>query len=235
MLSDTEVNTENKNEETKNFSWEVVDFFKDLVIILLIVFIIRTFLVMPFQINGSSMMESYYDREFIIVDRLSYIISTPERWDVVVFKPHVSKDKEFFLKRIVGIPGDHLKIEDGEVYLKKNGEWDYVQLNEEYLADYNKWFTFIWRNKNWEKVEYIVPTGKYFVMWDNRNNSTDSRECFSRCSSEWASNFAFKSDLTWRVLIDLGYFNFKTFSFIHPTDGRDTSPRFLNSPRNYEY
>ncbi len=235
MVSDRDVNTENKSEETKSFSWEVVDFFKDLVIILIIVFVIRTFLVMPFQINGSSMMESYYDREFIIVDRFSYITSDPQRWDVVVFKPHVSKDKEFFLKRILGVPGDHLKIENGDVYLKKNWEGDYIQLDEEYLADDNKWFTFVWRNKSWEKTEYIVPTGKYFVMWDNRNNSTDSRECFSRCSLEWATNFAFKNDLTWRVLIDLWYFNFTTFSFVHPTDGRDTFPRFLNSPRNYEY
>lgn len=235
MFFNKDTNTKDAETEVKSFAWEVKDFLKDLTIIIIIVLIIRGFLVMPFQINGDSMRESYYDKEFIIVDRLSYITWDPKRWDVIVFKPHVSKDKEYFLKRIIWIPGDHLKIEDGEVYLKKNWEWAYVLLNEEYLADYNKWFTFIWRNKNWDKAEYIVPKGKYFVMWDNRNNSTDSRQCFSSCSSEWASNFAFRDNLTGRLLIDLGYFNFSTLSFIHPIDSINTSPRFFNSPKNYEY
>jgi signal peptidase I len=53
---------------------EIIDFFKDLIIIVVIVLVIRTFIAMPFQINGQSMYSSYYDREFIIVDRLSYII-----------------------------------------------------------------------------------------------------------------------------------------------------------------
>ena len=90
-----------QQEEELTFTWEVIDFFKDLVVIVLIVLFIRTFLAMPFQINGQSMYSSYYDKEFIIVDRLSYRIWTPKRWDVVVFKPNVSLKKEFFLKRIV--------------------------------------------------------------------------------------------------------------------------------------
>jgi signal peptidase I len=61
-------------EEEKDFIGEVKDFMKDLVIIVLLVLFIRTFLAMPFQINGQSMYSSYYDKEFIIVDRLSYRI-----------------------------------------------------------------------------------------------------------------------------------------------------------------
>jgi signal peptidase I len=66
-------------EEELTFTGEVIDFFKDLVVIVLIVLFIRTFLAMPFQINGQSMYSSYYDKEFIIVDRLSYRVSTPQR------------------------------------------------------------------------------------------------------------------------------------------------------------
>jgi signal peptidase I len=58
---------------------EVLDFFKDLVIIVIVVLLIRTFIAMPFQINGQSMWSSYYNSEFIIVDRLSYNISEPKR------------------------------------------------------------------------------------------------------------------------------------------------------------
>jgi signal peptidase I len=62
---------------------------------------------LPFQIKGPSMLDSYYDKEFIIVDRFSYLsipllkTGTPSRGDVIVFKPHISKDKEYFIKRII--------------------------------------------------------------------------------------------------------------------------------------
>jgi signal peptidase I len=78
----------------KDFGKEALDFLKDIVIILCAVLIVRTFLVMPFQINGSSMADSYYDKEFILVDRLSYrdipligSIQEIDRGDVVVFEP----------------------------------------------------------------------------------------------------------------------------------------------------
>lgn len=110
------------------FTKEAFDFLKDIVIILVIVFVIRTFLVMPFQINGQSMYESYYDKEFIIVDRLSYrdipLIGQQraiERGDVVIFTPEVSDDRKYFIKRVIGLPGETLKIEDGRVYLKDAG------------------------------------------------------------------------------------------------------------------
>jgi signal peptidase I len=61
----------------ENFTGEVLDFLKDLTIIVVIVLVIRTFFVMPFQINGQSMYESYYDKEFIIVDRFSYFMKKP--------------------------------------------------------------------------------------------------------------------------------------------------------------
>jgi signal peptidase I len=86
---------------------EIFDFIKDIVIIISLVFIIRSFLVLPFQINGQSMYSSYYDREFIIVDRFSYLDipnikeGTPKRGDVVVFRPHVNKEKEYYIKRVI--------------------------------------------------------------------------------------------------------------------------------------
>jgi hypothetical protein len=72
-------------------------------------------------------------------------------------------------------------------------------------------------------------------MWDNRNHSTDSRDCFSSCSFDKATNFIKDSDITGKVLLDLGYFSFSNFSFQHPNLGIDTTPRFLNSPRTYDY
>lgn len=212
---------------------EVIDFFKDLIFIIIVVVLVKSFLVMPFQISGQSMYSSYYDKEFIIVDRLSYIIWDSERWDVVVFKPYVDDDKKYFLKRIIGIPWDTVKIEDGKVYLKKQWEKDYKELDEKYLNSENKWFTFVGWSR--EKHEYVVWEWQYFVMWDNRNHSTDSRECFSSCAIEWRDNYAKWENITGRVLVDLWYFDFRSFSFMQPNLWIDTKPRFLNSPNSYSY
>jgi len=212
---------------------EILDFFKDLIVIVVIVLVIRTFLAMPFQINGQSMYSSYYDKEFIIVDRLSYYLSEPDRWDVIVFKPNISKDRVYFLKRIIWIPWDKVKIEQGEVYLQKKGESSYIQLDETYLNGENKWFTFIGWSKDLH--EYTLWINDYFVLWDNRNHSTDSRECFSGCSMAWNSNFVWKEDITGRLFLDLWYFNFKNFSFIQPRLWIDTQPRFFDTVSTYEY
>lgn len=212
---------------------EVIDFLKDLIFIFVIVFIIRYFIAMPFQINGQSMYSSYYDKEFIIVDRLSAHLWEPSRWDVVVFKPHVSEEKKYFLKRIIWIPGDKIKIEDWNVYLKKAGFENFEELDEEYLNDENKWYTFVWWSKS--AYNYSLWEDQYFVMWDNRNHSTDSRECFSSCSIEWKTNFIWKEDITWHVFLDLWYFNFKSFKFIQPNLWIDSLPKWFNSASSFEY
>ncbi len=249
---DDENTDDNKKSEKRDYGKEFIDLIKDLAVIVIIVLIIRTFLVMPFQINGQSMYDSYYDREFIIVDRFSYIKIpvikkwAPDRWDVIVFKPHVSRDKEYFIKRIIGLPWDIVKIDNWKVYLFSDEAWDFEELHEWYLSDSNKDSTFV-RWATWEVV-YHVPENSFFVMWDNRNASTDSRTCFSSCAIEGKTNFITKWDITWRVFLDLGYYNivdyikvnpleikFGTFSFIHPQLWIDTHPRWFSSPSSYQY
>ena len=224
-------NTTPDSLEKWNFKWEVYDFFKDLSIIIVIVLLIRTFIAMPFQINGQSMYETYYDKEFIIVDRFSYLIWEPQRWDVIVFRPHVDVSKEYFLKRIVGLPWDTIKIEGWKVYLKESWEIEFIELEETYLSDSNNWFTYVGSSKS--EHEFELWEWDYFVMWDNRNHSTDSRTCFGNCNK--VTNYITKSDIIWRVFIDFWYFNFKTFSFIHPEYWIDTTPKFFNSTSTYDY
>lgn len=232
-----EINHENREEieyeEKKGFKQELLDFVKDFAIIIIIVYIIRSFFVLPFQINGQSMADSYYDREFIIVDRFSYIISKPKRWDVIVFRPHVSEDKEFFIKRIIGTPWDKIMIKDGDVFLFNTEQNAYVKLDEWYLSNMNNGSTFVWTAKD-EHI-YEVPENSYFVMGDNRLASTDSRTCFRNCSIEGRTNYIVKSDIIGRVFIDLWYFNIWDLNFIHPTMGIDTHPRFFSSPSHYIY
>ena len=219
---------------------EFLELLKDLVIIVIVVLFIRTFLIMPFQISWQSMYDSYYDREFIIVDRFSYLdipyIKTwkVNRWDVIVFKPHVSEDKEYFIKRVIWLPWDKIKIQSWKVFLFNEGKNEFVELKELYLSEENIWATFVWAGDE-EWYIYSVPKWEYFVMWDNRNHSTDSRACFSSCSISWTSNYIKKDDIVWKVLIDLWYFNFKEFDFIHPKLWIDTSPEWFSSNDSYSY
>nr|MDD3720779.1 signal peptidase I [Candidatus Gracilibacteria bacterium] len=221
-------------EEKRGFKKELIDLIKDIIIIGFIVIVIRTFFVLPFQINGQSMYQSYYDGEFIIVDRFSYrVLENPQRGDVIVFKPHVSEDKEYFLKRIIGLPGEKVKIEDGKVYIAKKGSNDFVELKEPYLSESNKDATFVSGDRSANIFE--VPDGDYFAMGDNRNHSTDSRTCFSSCAIPGTTNFVKLNDITGKILVDLGYFRLSKLDFVHPDLGIDTHPKWLSSPSTHTY
>jgi signal peptidase I len=221
------------------FTQEALDFLKDIIIIVVIVVVIRTFLVMPFQINGQSMYESYYNKEFILVDRFSYRelpffgqTQEIERWDVVIFAPGVSKERKYFIKRAIGLPGETVKIEDGRVYIQEVWQEEFYELEEwAYLSDENNKKTYV-SSSDGANV-YKVPENRYFVMGDNRNHSTDSRTCFSSCSIR--GNYINPEEITGKLLIDLGYFDFSSFSFFHPNLEIPTTPRFFSSPWEYSY
>lgn len=185
------------------------------------------------------MADSYYNKEFIIVDRLSYRnipligqLQTIDRGDVVVFAPWVSDERKYFIKRVIGLPGEQLKIEDGKVYIKEVWAADFYELNESfYLNDSNLGNTTIRGDR--DEIVYQIPENRYFVMWDNRNHSTDSRTCFQSCSVR--TNYIGPSDIIGKVFLDLWYFSFSSLSFFHPDLGIETRPKFFSSPGEYSY
>ena len=129
-------------------------FLFELLLILVIVFFIRLFFITPYQILGPAMDASvdggqqigntYVDGEFILVDKFSFVdfgfwsMSDPGRGDVVVFTPRVSPVKKYLIKRVIGTPGDMVKIQDGYVWIRRPGDEDYTQLDESaYLMEKN--------------------------------------------------------------------------------------------------
>lgn len=239
--------TRPKESETEAFHLkEAVAFFRDLAIILIVVMFVREYVASPFQISGNSMEESYHDKEFILVDKFSYAdfglfrVGNPERGDVVIVRPHAGNGKEYYIKRIVGLPGDEIEFKDGEVWLKTPTMSGAVKLNEEYLSAFNKGRTFLPNDVRDPKFE--VPEGHYFTMGDNRNNSSDSRSCFRSCLSGTTGHYLKRSDVVGKVLIDVGYFKvFNSFSIVpfHFQIAKDVGwvikPRLLDTPRTWNY
>ncbi|EKE30001.1 MAG: signal peptidase I [uncultured bacterium (gcode 4)] len=230
-------------EKTK--TQEFIEFFRDLIIILVVVLIIRTYLVAPFQISWSSMETSYHDKEFILVNKFSYAnafslaVGDPDRWDVVIFKPHASNWKEYYIKRVIWMPWETIKFKDWEVYVKKIWSDKFIKLNEDYLSPVNKWKTFL--PFDVKETEFTVPKWEYFLMGDNRNNSSDSRSCFMSCSITGSSHFIKRFDIVWRVFIDFWYFNiFKYNEYSREFEwlGKfkwESKPRFFDTPKTWEY
>jgi len=142
------------------FIFEVV---KIVVIASAIVLPIRYFLFQPFIVKGESMVPSFQNGDYLIVDEISYRFSEPERGDVVVFK-YPKDESQRFIKRVIGLPGETVTVQNGEVTITKNGK-DTV-LNESYLPD---------NLKTYGDVETVIGENEYFVMGDNRQYSYDSR------------------------------------------------------------
>ena len=109
-----------------------------------------------FRIEGSSMVPTLEEGEYLIINKLSYYLEDPERGDVIVLNFPQDRSRDF-IKRIIGVPGDHIEIGDGLV--KINGQ----ALDEPYI-NASPSYTGVWD----------VPEDQYFVLGDNRNNSSDS-------------------------------------------------------------
>ena len=141
-------------------SWQdtASDWLVSIIVAVALAFCIRTFLVEPYMVEGSSMYPTLKNHERLIVDKLSYFVTNPKRGEIVVFRFPKDESRDF-IKRVIAVPGDTIEIKDGNVFV--NGELQ----NEDYIlskcrGDYPK---------------STIPEGHIFVMGDNRNNSEDSR------------------------------------------------------------
>jgi signal peptidase I len=110
-----------------------------------------------FRIEGDSMEPNLHNGEYVLIDKISYVLHPPERGDVVVFTP--PNNERDYIKRVIGLPGDTVEVKGGQVYV--NG----VVLDEPYLKNLI----------HADMPARVVEAGRYFVMGDNRNNSSDSR------------------------------------------------------------
>jgi signal peptidase I len=140
-------------------------FYETIVVILIAaaVFFALRFTIQTYIVNGPSMEPDYRNNEWIVVEKLAYKSAGPLRGDIIIFHPPVPSTKPF-IKRVIGLPGEIVEIQNGTVdILKPDGST--IVLQEPYIKEpFSSNFTSI-----------VIPPHEYFVMGDNRNNSTDSR------------------------------------------------------------
>lgn len=127
--------------------------------------LVRYYLFKPFYVKGASMEPNFYDHEYLIIDELSYRLRAPARGEVVVFK-YPAQSREYFLKRIIGLPGERVRVADGRLTIYNAAHPEGVVIAEAYLPPDLP-----------TQGEQIITIGpdQYFVLGDNRGNSFDSR------------------------------------------------------------
>ena len=138
-----------------------------LLFIVIAVFIIipfRIFVAQPFVVQGASMEQTFHNGEYLVVDQLTYRFNEPKRGDVITFRPP-QDPSVFFVKRIIGLPGETIEIRDGVVTIIKDGEEPF-SLVEPYAEE---------DIKGLPVIRKTLKDEEYFVLGDNRSQSSDSR------------------------------------------------------------
>jgi len=149
----------------------ILEFVQSIVLALSVFVLLYLFVAQPNQVKGSSMVPNFTDGEYLLTDKLTYQFSTPARGDVVVFKAPASEacaESECeYIKRVIGVGGDRVKVEGGQVYLNGNLlKQDF--LPSDFVSDPGSYCA--------EGEEVVVPEGEYLVFGDNRSHSRDGRE-----------------------------------------------------------
>src|SRR3989344_798927 len=145
----------------------IIDIAQTLLLAAAVFLVVYVFLFRPFQVNGDSMYPNFTDREYVLTNIIALNFAPPKKNEVVVFKAPPDPEKDF-IKRVIAIPQDKISIKDGSVFLngEKLDESKYLKPDVlTYAGSFIK-----------EGQEITVPENNYFVMGDNRNFSSDSRE-----------------------------------------------------------
>lgn len=199
-----------KKEKIKKPLWrEILEWIGVIVGALAVAFVIRSFIFEPVMVDGQSMMDTLLDREIMIVTKFDYntmylsvpffgcpngqectcpkypLFGNPKRFDVVVCR-YPNRGDINFVKRVIGLPGDTVRLENGYISIKAPGETEYTRYEEPYINESYRsgglnvslpYVQFYYQSHYQlnEDGSFTVPEGEYFVIGDHRNNSNDSR------------------------------------------------------------
>ena len=157
------------------FSWII-----EIAIVLMMAFVLVYFIGMRTSVVGQSMSETLENGDQILVNRFMYKVIGPKANDVIVFLPNGNEKSHYYVKRVIGLPGDTIDIEDGKIYINGSAE----PLQEDYLKE--EWTVAT------GPYTFEVPEGSYFMMGDNRNDSWDARY--------WSNTYVTKDKILGKAL-----------------------------------
>ncbi len=160
-----------------------------LVLIAVVVFVGLRLSIQSYIVYGPSMQPNFVENQRIIVNKLSYLFGEPHRGDVIVFKPPFNDMN--YIKRVIGLPGESVEVKEGVTYVYKT-DGTTIIIDPEPYVEFPSERTYSRRT---------IPEGEYYVMGDNRNNSSDSR-----------SAVAWLSVLTFTIPAAAGWSQRKTLS-----------------------
>lgn len=164
-MENIENNIVNDTDEKSNINilGIIVEMIIYLVISMIIILLVRTFLFQHVKVSGTSMEPTLYDKQHLFIEKVSSKIKGIDRFDIIVFQPYEDNDDLFYIKRVIGLPGEKVKIENNTIYI--NGK----KLNESYGKG-------SYTDAKMAKNTITLDEDDYFVLGDNREVSKDSRE-----------------------------------------------------------
>ena len=168
-------------QEENNSKSVVLEYARVIIVTLLVTFIVLQFIQIS-RVYGTSMENTYYEGNVVLIDKVFYKNGNPSHNDIIVVDYQTNTDDTLIIKRVIGVSGDRIEIKDNELY--RNGK----QLNEKYIKE---------AMINNEDMAIDVPEGKVFVMGDNRNVSLDSRRL---------GLFDFDDDVIGKVVFKVPFF-----------------------------
>lgn len=145
---------------TLRLIWETIRY---AIIAALIIIPVRTFIAQPFVVSGNSMFPTFQNGEYLIVDETTKYIGEYNRGDVVILR-YPNDPSKFFIKRVIGLPGETVTIENGQVSITSATQKEPLLLSEPYI-----------KNKEFDNSSRTLDDQEFFVMGDNRAQSSDSR------------------------------------------------------------
>ncbi|NLL71093.1 MAG: signal peptidase I [Epulopiscium sp.] len=170
-----------EQEQNKDKDWvkkEIFSWIKTIVVAFVIAFFVNHYLIVNATVPTGSMEPTIMPKDRIMANRWSYFRKSPQRGDVVVF-PYPDQPDILYVKRVIGLPGETIIIQDGKVYINDSE----FPLSESYLNE----------KPRGDFGPYEIPDGFYFMLGDNRNNSKDSRY--------WNHPFVEEKDIIGKVFL----------------------------------
>ena len=179
-----------KKKEKRTVGQEILSWILTILVAVVAALVIRSVIFEPVRVDGTSMDDTLADGEIMFVSKFDYsstwlclpwqddkakenapritIGGDPKRFDVVICR-YPGRGDTNFVKRVIGLPGDTLRLEDGYLYIREKGQEEEVRYEEPYISDAYR------GGSNNNVGPFVVPEGQFFVMGDHRNNSNDSR------------------------------------------------------------